>query len=282
MPSQVWKQVVVYYCIACALTWIAWSPLVLGKTGLGLIGISPSFPVFVSIGTLGPLIAAFATQRFYAGNWRAVRLFPSQPMRWLALVIGPLLVLCGFYLVFPALYTDAPPTDWRWNLGATGGLLTVMFNYNLFAGPLFEEFGWRGFLLAKLQTVQEPWTASLVVGALWALWHLPLFLLPQWSSASPFSYLLIVMGLSFVMTFGFNTAGCSVLVAILMHSAFNASPRFLGSYLEGNPMRSFPTADWYIAAAFLCTGAMLALFTRGQLARSADLSSSDRIERISV
>ena len=44
-------------------------------------------------------------------------------------------------------------------------------------GPLSEELGWRGYAQTRLQTHLNPMVAGLVVGAVWALWHLPLFLM---------------------------------------------------------------------------------------------------------
>jgi membrane protease YdiL (CAAX protease family) len=140
-----------------------------------------------------------------------------------------------------------------------------MFNYNLLGGPLFEEFGWRGFLQSRLQIVMPAWLAAICVGSLWAAWHLPLFLLKSWSSASPFAYLVLLAGLSVVMAFGFNAAGKAVSAAILMHSAFNASPRFVGPYLHTTSTRDYPAGEWYIAAAFLLTGAALAILSGGRL-----------------
>jgi uncharacterized protein len=46
-------------------------------------------------------------------------------------------------------------------------------------GPLFEEPGWRGFALPRLQRLLHgPLVGGLILGSLWALWHLPGFLVP--------------------------------------------------------------------------------------------------------
>ncbi len=42
-------------------------------------------------------------------------------------------------------------------------------------GPLSEEYGWRGYLLIKLQQKWSALASSIIVGVVWALWHLPLF-----------------------------------------------------------------------------------------------------------
>lgn len=260
-----WKYVAMYYAIACGITWSIWTPLALGRNGLKIFDIDPPFPVLVAFGTLGPLIAAFLAHRFCEGNWRAVRLFPSRPAQWLWLALAPLLVVFGFFAVFPALISEGPPGAWRWHIGVLSGLLVPMFNYNLLGGPLFEEFGWRGFLQPRLQGIMPAWTAAIVVGILWATWHLPLFFVQGWTNVSPIVYFLIMIGVSLMMAYGFNASGKSVLAAILMHSAFNSSPRFIGPYLDGAATRSYPSGEWYFAAAFLLTGTALAIISRGRL-----------------
>ena len=47
----------------------------------------------------------------------------------------------------------------------------------LILGPLSEEIGWRGYALERLQTRWNALTSSLIVGLVWALWHLPLFMM---------------------------------------------------------------------------------------------------------
>ncbi len=139
-----------------------------------------------------------------------------------------------------------------------------MFNFNLFGGPLFEEFGWRGFLQARLQREIAPWLAALCVGLMWAAWHLPLFLV-SWSSASPLSYTFILVCLSVVVAYAFNSSGGSVIVAILMHSAFNSSSQFIGPYLGATPTRDYPSGEVLIGLSFLLVAVMALVITRGRL-----------------
>jgi membrane protease YdiL (CAAX protease family) len=64
--------------------------------------------------------------------------------------------------------TDFPFDPWY-------GVLP-MFAAALLIGPV-EEIGWRGVALPLLQRRYAPLWASLILGALWGLWHLPAFLL---------------------------------------------------------------------------------------------------------
>src|SRR5512133_30922 len=93
----------------------------------------------------------------------------------------------------------------------------------LFIGPVGEEFGWRGLALPLLQRRFAPLWASLILGAVWGLWHLPAFLLsgtPQ-SAWSMGPYALGVLSLGVIVTPMFNAAKGSILIPILFHFQMN-------------------------------------------------------------
>jgi hypothetical protein len=76
---------------------------------------------------------------------------------------------------------------------------------------------------------------------------------------------LIEVGLSILIAFAFKSSGNAVVVAILMHSAFNASSRFIGPFLGNTPTRSQLSAEMLLAFAYLTAAAVVVLFTRGRL-----------------
>ena len=88
-----------------------------------------------------------------------------------------------------------------------------------FLGTL-EEFGWRGLALPLLQRKFSPFWAGLIVGIIWAAWHIPAFLLGgglQYGSWSAVPFFGGVIVLSVILTPLFNSAGGSLLIAYLYH-----------------------------------------------------------------
>ncbi len=88
----------------------------------------------------------------------------------------------------------------------------------LFLGPI-EEFGWRGLALPLLQRKLSPLWAGLLLGGIWAFWHVPSFLIggmPQtaWAAGPYFSG---IIALSVIMTPLFNASKGSLLIAVLFH-----------------------------------------------------------------
>jgi membrane protease YdiL (CAAX protease family) len=88
-----------------------------------------------------------------------------------------------------------------------------------------EELGWRGYALPALQARHGALLSSVVLGTMWALWHLPLFFNPDlFYSNMPFVVqLALQIPLAILFTWVFNSTGGSVLLAILLHAMVNAS-----------------------------------------------------------
>jgi len=150
-----------------------------------------------------------------------------------------------FFTVIPsvaALYLfnllGGPPVDWS----GLPPLYTVvpLFIMLTIAAGIGEEFGWRGFLLPRLQTRHNALVSSLIIGVMWAIWHIPQFfiegtfqhdlgsqagLLP---AILTYSVFVIVSSIQFTWLFN-NTRG-SVLMAAVMHGASNAWGGYIDVY----------------------------------------------------
>jgi membrane protease YdiL (CAAX protease family) len=83
-------------------------------------------------------------------------------------------------------------------------------------GPMGEEPGWRGFALPTLQAGRSPLLATLILAVLVTLWHLPLWVVPQFG-ASP-GDILGTLGVTVWYTWLFDHTGGSVLMTIVAHA----------------------------------------------------------------
>jgi hypothetical protein len=150
-------------------------------------------------------------------------------VRWyLVAILGPvgLLALAASVNVLAGaqVATEGPLVDWL-ELGKLFGFQVV----GVFAGA-WEELGWRGFALPRLLKRVSPLAASLGVGVLWAVWHIPLFM----SGELPWADAASLVVLSILFTAVFVRTKQSVLIAFLMHAAFNAAGGIAILLFEGS------------------------------------------------
>jgi membrane protease YdiL (CAAX protease family) len=136
---------------------------------------------------------------------------------WYALGLLPLLLYGVATVVAGAL----PSADWSvgnvWLalVGLNAGILPSLF----LRGAMGEELGLRGFALPRLQQTNTPFRASLIIGVLWAAWHLPVLIGRDILSIVVFC--LIAIGLSFLFTLLFNGSGGSLIPVLLFHATQN-------------------------------------------------------------
>jgi uncharacterized protein len=162
---------------------------------------------------------------------------------YLVTLVGvPVLMFLSFVIV-PGALADFVGPDWSFVPLYLSEFVVVLFIPP--GGPLLEEGGWRGFALPRIQRLHGPLVGTLVLGALWGLWHLPFFFGPlamtspdaTFVSASIALVLFTIglIGLSVVMTWVLNNCGGSVLMAILLHGAFDTAIPFLALFPSTTP-----------------------------------------------
>jgi membrane protease YdiL (CAAX protease family) len=106
-----------------------------------------------------------------------------------------------------------------WQLALYGVVTSLLLD----PGPLGEELGWRGFALPRLLQGRGALSASIILGLIWGVWHLPAFLiqgLPQNQLSLP-AFLVGTAALSVLMTWVYQHTRESILIAVLIHWLFN-------------------------------------------------------------
>ena len=207
---------VLFVIIAYGYTWLS---------GLLAIQIGLSLDIVQIVAALGPLIAAVIVT-FRLGGKKGIRDFFSRAYRWRFNPIWYVIALLVPFTVFAmrfllAIYIGgaAAPTIW-FSLDSAAIAFLI---FTLVMNGIGEETGWRGFALPQLQQRFGSLAASIILGVIWALWHLPLFFIPgsyQYGE-SLFEYILWAVSLTIIMAMLCNKAEGSVLVAIILHEAQN-------------------------------------------------------------
>jgi uncharacterized protein len=125
----------------------------------------------------------------------------------------------------------------------------------LIIGPLSEEIGWRGYALERLQTRWNALSSSLIVGLVWALWHLPLFMMvgtSQHESGVLFIGFLIKLTASAILyTWLYNNTKKSLWSAILLHWLYTYAAQVLSSGVIPSPLYNWLEYLPYVVMAFV-------------------------------
>lgn len=101
------------------------------------------------------------------------------------------------------------------------GIFVLFIVIVLFGGPLQEEFGWRGFLLPRLQKKFHPVFSAVIVGVVWSFWHLPMFFISGTGYNDFLIYMVETIILSIEITWIYNKTNGSLLFPILIHGIDN-------------------------------------------------------------
>lgn len=153
---------------------------------------------------------------------------------------------------------------------STQDLLPALL-FQTFFFLITEETAWRGFALPRLQASLSALNASLLLGVLWGIWHLPLFFIPDsFQSNLPLArFLLATIAMSIISTWVFNHTHGSVLLVAILHAATDVTIAYT------NVMSGAQTLFW-IFVGVQCAFAALLVLTQGsrRLARKADLSGT--------
>ncbi len=126
-------------------------------------------------------------------------------------------------------------------------LLPGFIQAAILGGAIAEETGWRGFTLPKMMVSQNALVSSVIIGIIWACWHIPLNLIPganipvALDLSSFFAFFFAAISLSVIMTWLFNNTRGSILICYLFHAAAN-SLGFLALY----NFEDFGTAWLYV------------------------------------
>ncbi len=249
LPAR--HPLVSYFLFAFGFSWLMFLPGLL--VYYGVLGLSAqAVRSFAIAGLLGPILSGFIMTGLIEG-WPGISRLLRRIVRWRVGLRWYLFALIGLPAVMVLATIIRPGALESLDVSAqpiTLAYLNAFVGMAIIGGPLFEEPGWTGFAQPRLQQMHGPLLGGLLLGGLWALWHLPGFLIPSEDitdipprgTVLDFAvFTLALVGLRLIIIWVVNNTKDSVLMAILVHASWNTfyatslirlfpTPAVLGSY----------------------------------------------------
>lgn len=237
------RDLALYFVLAFLLSWWPWP----------LVAVNPDSSPMVPF---GPLLAAVLAATLTGGRRAMGRLvaqlgrWPSSPRWYLIALLLPALITglaAGLTMLLGAPPTDPPSRP------DVGAVITTFVSTVVLVG-LFEEVGWRGYALPRLQQKVTGLRAALLLGVIWALWHLPELVSDPSRQRPVVPFVILVVAQSVVFSWLYNSTRASLPLVIISHAAIDTFARFVLPQFTGSDYRLI----WWCQAA-LWTGLALLL-----------------------
>jgi uncharacterized protein len=249
-----------FFVFAFCWSWFFWIWAALG----GISVLTTLGKVLLLLGLLGPMLggvccAYLTPKKDYRREYWVRVIDPSRVYaRWWSVIFlfVPAAMTMAALLAFASGDSVIPEIGKRLAKTLADPYTTISFALGVFMkGPLPEELGWRGYALDQLQTRWSALASSLILGVLWAAWHLPLFFMKGmyhhdqglWS-AGFWLFMAGVFPTAIVFTWIFNNTNRSTLAAIIFHFVANVSYE-LGNVSDLTNL--YATLIWFLSAMII-------------------------------
>jgi len=223
------RSLVIYFILAYAISWAFMLPVALSTRGIIKANVPHALYYLASFGpALSALIVTGLTEGRVGLRSLLSRLLKWRvPFRYYAFAVFAPIALFGLAVLANRVIAGPWPDlsllgqiDYMPYLGIPGVLGLWLLTYGL-----GEEIGWRGFALPHLQRSRSAANAAVLLGLMWACWHLPAFFFRDtYVEMGLPGFAMFVVSIAFasvVFAWLYNSTGGSLLLVILFHVFFN-------------------------------------------------------------
>ena len=255
---------ITFFTLAIAFSWVAASPSL-------LLGVP--FKPYQTLGAFSPLLAAFIVSATLNGRAGVIELLQRMTV-WRFGLGSYLLAIFGLVILYlmTILLSGALPIQAlveKWSLTFSFYIPALLTTYLI--NPIGEETGWTGFALHHLQKQCSPWLSALVLGVVWAIWHLPAYFIPsEMGQFNPFGFVIfmfIAICTRVIWTWVTNKAKGSGIAGVLLHASSNAVSVGLIPLLlpAAQPNQVDDLSGPILLGLLLLSAVLILIFTRGRL-----------------
>jgi membrane protease YdiL (CAAX protease family) len=211
-----------FYILAFVISWIGLIPGVLVSRGVAQFD-NPYVHLLGILFSIGPALAAVIMSQITQGKTGVQNLLRAL-LKWrvgwvwyIAALLGPMVIFMAGQFITKIMGLTVASSELESNPFLLGSAIFTVILSNT-----GEEIGWRGFALPHLQKRYNALAASLIVGLLWSLWHLPLvFLTSNLMAQSPLLWFISIVAVAFIYTWLYNSTQGSILLVALLHVSEN-------------------------------------------------------------
>jgi membrane protease YdiL (CAAX protease family) len=255
-------EVALYLVLAYLISWSIWPLVLLNPDSSPLVPFGPGLAAVI-------VTSAAGGRRELSGLLRDLGRWRSRPRWYGAAVTLPFGVAAGAFGVAVLAGSQVPPWE-------PSDILQVARNLavTVVIVGLFEELGWRGFLLPRLQRSRTALVAALLVGLVWLPWHLP-ELVSDRGERPLIQFVIYIVASSVILAWLYNSTRASLPIVILFHAALNSFTKFFLSGLQG----SHGLIAWWTLAGLVALLAVTVTVYAGSqnLARGRSRPTSGRV-----
>ena len=219
------RSLLKFFSLTFILSWVLWivALAILRGTAPQSSALRAISGFLYLLGVFAPALVALALTSRVDGRAATLSLLHrtvkwSVHARWYVFAVGYMVAIKLAVALLLRIATGAWPAFGQ-------ELVYIMAIAIVFSTPMQagEEIGWRGYALPRLSVRLGLSSASIALGAIWAIWHLPFFFISgiDTSGQSFPVYLLSVTALSVAMAWLYWKTNGSLLLTMLMHAAVN-------------------------------------------------------------
>jgi membrane protease YdiL (CAAX protease family) len=259
------KQVLLYFALVLGLSYLIWGPIAAFRIPTISFVSSTKGPLWAIIGFI--LVGFFPSTiaLVLTGLWEGRQGLRQMGRRVIQFNIGGRWYLASVLLVVIA------------TLGQIGisAIRGQSFDFSLFLkqlgsflpliilGPISEELGWRGYAQDRLERLISPILAAVMIGVVWAFWHLPLFFMvgtAQYENGLPFlPFLITLTTLSIVFAWLHQHTARSIWTAIFFHWIYTCAGQVVSSGIPQTTQNAWFSCIPYVVIA----GLVMLVWKRG-------------------
>jgi membrane protease YdiL (CAAX protease family) len=225
-PQQIARRVALYIGITFAFSWTLWF------LSYNINSIPESInTIAVLAGGFGPVVGSFVAVLIYSNKsliqWLQDRFWSVPSLWWVASCFAiPVCIEAGRAMTMTALGSTLTPGQLLMYIRTNESALVVSLLFIIFINGGQEELGWRGYLQPVLQQPLQQDQASIVIGIIWGIWHLPFYVFsgPGAGRGGALAFGIFILSSIFISVLlgrMFNGSGSSLPIVMVTHGLIN-------------------------------------------------------------